>query len=145
MSLTIVLRVGGLRANFAADFSSVPLAAGLENRDTEIPHPPSSPARCRHLLPSELMLVWNTRSQGSYRPSPCFWELRVLACAILTQQGLCMTNWLGLNSPAHGRAAESGAPRGGWKLHLTDSQGSSLSKPKRGNTTEAPPAAWNKT
>lgn len=40
MSLTIVLRVGGLRANFAADFSSVPLAAGLENRDTEIPPPP---------------------------------------------------------------------------------------------------------
>lgn len=40
MSLNITLRVGGLRLNFAADFSPVPLSAGLGNRDIEIPpHP----------------------------------------------------------------------------------------------------------
>lgn len=37
MSLDIILRVGGLRANFAADFSTVPFSVGLENRDIEIP------------------------------------------------------------------------------------------------------------
>lgn len=33
----ISLKVGGLRANFTADFSHVPLSVGLENRDTGIP------------------------------------------------------------------------------------------------------------
>lgn len=70
--------------------------------------PLSSPVWWRHRLPSNLTLVQITVSQGQqrqdpYRPSPCFWQLRALACYILTHQGHSMPNWPGCNSPAHGQ------------------------------------------
>lgn len=113
--------------------------------------PSSSPAWWRPLLPSELMLVWTTRSQGSYRPSPCSWELRVLACCILTRQGHSTPNWPGPNPAAHGRDADlqrAGLHGEAWKLHLcqlAEGPGSSLSTPEQGSTAEALTAAWNET